>query len=114
MTAPVAAWLEPADVKRWLRLGDAADDDLIQMCCVATEPVVERARPDQMAGDPPDYTPDGSVYMAAVMLASKLYRRRNSPAGVESFGESVIYTSTKDSEVARALYQGQFAFPAVG
>lgn len=116
--APV--WLETADVKEWLRIngGDTADDDLIAKCAAAVEPQVERARHDLMVPGvdplPPTYVPDAEVYQAAVMLAARLVRRRNSPGGVESFGDSILYVARFDPEIARALRSGNWALPGVG
>jgi len=127
--APV--WIDVADVKEQLRLqaADTADDDLVTRCAAAVEPQVQRARPDQLAEATPagrdargritaavaaGYYPDAEVYQAAVMLAARLVRRRNSPAGVETFGESVTYVSRYDPEIARALRTGLWALPGVG
>lgn len=121
MTAPAPVWLSPGAVGTWLRLPVGQDDDLLAMCSAAVEPQVQRARPDQWVYDtaeppaPPVYTPDGEVMQAAIMLAARLYRRRNSPGGVESFAESIVYISSRlDPEIAKALHQGQFAYPGVG
>jgi hypothetical protein len=125
----VPVWLDPADVKAQLRLGDSdvADDDLVTRCAAAVEPQVERARPDLFAvpvvdpraprialPDPDSYEPDAEVYQAAVMLAARLVRRRNSPAGIESFAMSVTYVSRYDPDIARALHADAWAHPAVG
>jgi hypothetical protein len=114
-------WLAVADVKAQLRLSgaDTADDDLVTRCAAAVEPQVQRCRPDQYPAVqpldvPPVYTPDAEVYQAAVMLAARLVRRRNSPGGIESFGESVTYVSRYDPEIARALHTGFYALPGVG
>jgi hypothetical protein len=129
--AYVPVWLDVADVKAYLRLaaGDAADDDLLTRCAAAVEPQVARARPDCVVyhdpdePNPPDppppgwpivYTPDAEVYQAAVALAARLYRRRNSPGGVETFGESITYVSRYDPEIGRALRTGLWALPGVG
>ena len=48
------------------------------------------------------------------MLAARLVRRRNSPGGVESFGDSVLYVARFDPEIARALRSGNWAMPGVG
>jgi hypothetical protein len=120
VTAPTPTWLDPADVKRWLRLADAVDDDLVADCAAAVEPQVERSRPDQWivtvtADDVTRvYTPDGEVYQAAVMLAGRVYRRRNSPGGIELFADSVAYVARYDPDIQRALRQGAWAMPAVG
>jgi hypothetical protein len=119
------AWLDVADVKAQLRImgADTTDDALVTRCAAATEPQVQRARPDQypapapltaprVAG--PVYAPDAEVYQAAVMLAARLVRRRNSPGGVETFGESVLFVSRYDPEIARALRTGLWALPGVG
>jgi hypothetical protein len=117
-------WLDVADVKEQLRLAgaDTADDALVTRCAAAVEPQVQRARPDgwpvvnplgRIAGGAA-YSPDAEVYQAAVMLAARLVRRRNSPGGVESFGESVLFVSRYDPEIARALRTGLWAMPGVG
>ena len=114
-------WLDVADVKAQLRLSgaDTADDDLVVRCAAAVEPQVQRARPDFYPTvnpliTPPVYAPDAEVYQAAVMLAARLVRRRNSPGGVESFGESVTYVSRYDPDIGRALHSGTWSMPGVG
>lgn len=123
MTAPLApTWLDTGDVRAWLRIPatEHADDDLVSACSAAVEPQVERARPDQYTTDPDDpdagrtYTPDAEVYQAAVMLAGRLYRRRNSPGGVETFADSIAYVSRWDPDIQRALHQGSWGWPGVG
>ena len=131
MPAYVPAWLAVADVKEQLRLPatDTGDDDLVTRCSAAVEPQVERARSDAWKiydpdmPNPPDppppgwprvFEPDAETYQAAVMLAARLFRRRNSPGGVETFGESVTYVSRYDPEIARALRTGLWALPGVG
>lgn len=113
MTDPVptpAGWLLPEDVKAWLRLGDAADDALLEDVIGAVEVVVARDRFDAL----PDPSADLEVYQGAVMYAARVYRRRNSPAGVESFGESVSYVARWDPDVDRFLRRGAYRFPGVG
>jgi hypothetical protein len=131
MAAYEPTWLAVADVKEYLRLpaADSGDDDLVTRCAAAAEPQVERARRDGWiyhdpdTPNPPDpppptwpaeYVPDAETYQAAVMLAGRLFRRRNSPGGVETFGESVTYVSRYDPEIARALRTGLWALPGVG
>jgi hypothetical protein len=86
----------------------------VARCSAAVEPQVQRARPDRWTPDRLTYVPDPEVYQAGVMLAARLVRRRNSPAGVETFGESVTYVSRYDPEIARALRQGAYALPQSG
>ena len=115
------AWLSPADVKQWLKLNEADvdDDALVVRCCAQTEKYVERCRPEFLVevadGQPILYDPDAEVYQGAVMYAAREVRRRNSPAGVQSFGDAgVTFVSKFDSDIERALHQGSWAIPGVG
>lgn len=65
--------------------------------------------------------PDGatvwadSTYLGALMLAARLVRRANSPAGIEAFLESgVAYVQRTDPDVASLLRLGSFAPPMTG
>jgi hypothetical protein len=116
------AWLAPDDVKAWLALleTDTADDELVVAVCAMTEPYVQRCRPEWTV-DPiplppaPLYVPDAETYRGAVMYAAREYRRRNSPAGVQSFADgSTIYVSKYDSDIERALRTGAYASPRIG
>lgn len=52
---------------------------------------------------------------AGVMLAARLYRRRNSPAGVESMGEmGPVYVQRNDPDIAMLLEIGSYRKPMVG
>lgn len=111
-------WLAPADVKLWLALDetDTADDALVAAACAMTEPYVQRCRPEwAVPGVFPDYVPDAETYQGAVMYAAREYRRRNSPAGVQSFADgSTLYVSKYDSDIERALRTGAYSTPRVG
>lgn len=53
--------------------------------------------------------------LGATMLAARLYKRRNSPNGLESFGEiGSTYVSRYDSDIARLLRLESFKIPRVG
>lgn len=57
----------------------------------------------------------GDVVQGAVMLAARLTRRRNSPAGVESFGElGATYVSRYDADLDRLLGLGAYRRLIVG
>ena len=118
MTVPLALWLQPADVKAYLRITDTADDDLVARACAAVEPFVQRCRPDMLvtSGEPPvtAFTPDGEVYQAGVALAARLYRRRNSPGGIEAMTDNALYVARFDPDIERALRRGYYAIPGVG
>lgn len=128
MTDPVVipTWMLPSQVGTWLGLKPdlmtPAETSLLAQCSAAVEAHVQRCRPDQflvqgvIPNNPPTliFTPDNEVRTAAVMLAARLYRRRNSPAGVELMGESIAYASRYDPEIDRALRTGYFSSPLVG
>ena len=107
----VPVWLDPDDVKEWLRINseDTSDDDLISNVCAMTEPYVLRCRPEWLTGDPPEYSPDAETYQGAVMYAAREYRRRNSPAGIETFGDVTSFVARFDPDIDRALQTGAWA-----
>lgn len=108
-------WLQLADVKRQLAIDgtDTADDVLITDIIAAAEPEVCRARPDSFSDSTtPADVPD--AYRGGVMLAARLVRRRLSPAGIESFGESVTYVASFDPDLDRFLRRNRFRMPGVG
>lgn len=56
-----------------------------------------------------------NTVLGATMLAARLYKRRNSPNGVEAFSEiGTTYVSRYDSDIARMLHLEQFRRPRVG
>jgi hypothetical protein len=59
------------------------------------------------------YLPDAETYQGAVMYAAREYRRRNSPAGVEMFGDVTSFVSRFDPDIDRALQTGSYARPVV-
>lgn len=113
------AWLAPTSVKVWLRLNDqdTSDDDLIRSACAMAEPYVERCRPEWASTDADGnatYTPDAETYQGAVMYAAREYRRRNSPAGIEAFGDAgMSFVSRFDPDIDRALQTGAYAPPTI-
>lgn len=112
MVGTPPGWLLLPDVKDQLRIDgdDATDDTLITRAIGAAEIEVGRARPDA-AADPAGHQ---DVYLAGVMLAARLVRRRNSPAGIESFGDSVSFVASFDPDMDRFLRRGRYRFPGVG
>lgn len=60
-----------------------------------------------------DFTAD--VVEGATMLAARVFRRRESPAGVAAFGElGPVYVMRNDPDVAMLLNLGRWARPRVG
>lgn len=51
----------------------------------------------------------------ATLLAARLFRRKNSPSGVEAFGEQgPVYVQRQDPDVAMLLQLGAWAGPVLG
>lgn len=49
------------------------------------------------------------------MLVARLYRRRNSPGGIEALGDTgPVYISRRDPDIAMLLGLGEYTRPAVG
>jgi hypothetical protein len=59
------------------------------------------------------YNPDAEAYQGAVMYAAREYRRRNSPAGIELFGDQASFVTRYDVDIERALHTGAYAPPIV-
>lgn len=62
----------------------------------------------------PDLWP-ADIDLGAAMLAARLHRRRNSPAGVEAFNDmGAVYVSRRDPDIAMLLGLGDWIRPKVG
>jgi hypothetical protein len=62
---------------------------------------------------PPEWPPH--VILGATMLTQRLWRRKDSPSGVETFtDQGAIYVSRNDPDVAQLLRLGSFTSPQVG
>lgn len=56
-----------------------------------------------------------NMKLGTIMLAARVYRRRNSPAGVEALGElGPVYVSRNDPDLAQLLKIGRYQVPRVG
>ena len=112
----------PADldaVKTELRLTDPADDAHIAAIVDTVNALTRRLPTARRSADPAtdpvarEWFPP--TVRGAIMLAARLYARRNSPAGVESFGElGPVYVSRNDPDVSMLLEIGAYAPPAIG
>lgn len=99
-------------IKAWLRIDRADEDDLFATIATAVTSLIETL-PDVRRQA--DGTWAAATHTAALMLASRLYRRRNSPSGVEAFtDQGAAYVSRYDSDVARLLRIDGYAPPRVG
>lgn len=55
------------------------------------------------------------ITRGATMLAARLFRRRNSPAGVEAFSQAgPVYVQRNDPDVAMLLKLGSWQAPGIG
>ena len=62
-----------------------------------------------------DGEPDAAATTGALMLAGRLYRRKNSLSGVEALGDTgALYVARTDPDIARLLRIEQHATPKVG
>lgn len=105
-------------VRRHLRMTTNADDDLIQDAVDAANMFVWRlpARNYPYAAPTAEDMWAADQTQGAVMLAARLYRRRNSPAGVESFSDlgGAVYVQRNDPDIALLLGIGAYARPRTG
>jgi hypothetical protein len=97
-----------ADVAGWLKLVEV-DDAILTPVVAATNAWV--AALPVLVGADPDADWPADVWQGAVMLAARWYRRRNTPAGVESYADNVVYLPRRDADVSALLH---LARPAVG
>lgn len=96
-----------AGVKSALRVKDSADDDRIG-AIVAAVNVKVRGWPVSRAAVDVDGDPDrpwpADIVQGATMLAARLWRRKDSPAGVEAVGElAPAYVMHNDPDIAMLL-----------
>jgi hypothetical protein len=116
MTDPTFAptWLKPADVAEWLHLQPIPEADLgvLTQVCAAVEITVQRYRPDGRTDT--GYTPDAEIYSGATMMAARVFRRRNTASGIETFADSVAYVANRDPDIQAFLHTGPFARPRTG
>lgn len=98
---------------------DDHTDDLDLGAVVAATNALVRSWPCAAAAQDPDGDPGrawpANVERGAVMMAGRLFRRRESPAGVAAFGDmGAVYVMRNDPDVAMLLGLGSWASPGVG
>ena len=99
----------PERTATWLSMA-APDQDLVDTVAAVNE-IVRDWIPTPADGEPWPHR----VVRGCTMLAGRMYRRRNSPGGVEVYGaEGAAYVSRSDPDVAQLLKIGPYADPAVG
>ena len=102
-----------------LRLTDSADDDYLTELVAAVNDLVRRWPVAEYANRPDVAAPariwPASVTVGATRLVARLYSRRNSPTGVESFGlDGPVYVQRNDPDIAQLLELGGYARPIIG
>lgn len=96
---------------------DEADDAAIGVVVAAVNAKVQTFRCASVAEGADDWAaPEAAaVVQGAVMLAARLWRRRNTPDGVVAFGgDAALYVQRNDPDVAMLLSLGSYGKPAVG
>lgn len=102
-----------AAVKVALTVKDAADDDRLTPYVDAANALV-RSWPVSQSAVGADAWP-AYIATGATMLASRWWRRKGTPAGVEAVGEAgFAYVMRNDPDIAMMLKLGNYAGPGVG
>lgn len=97
-------------VKEYLKLQTTDDAELVPVVAAVNDLLVS------WFGEHNNETPWPDRFVTGgVMLAARIYRRRNSPAGVESFGEmGPVYIQRNDPDLALLLGLGAYKRPQIG
>lgn len=91
----------------------AGDTDLVLDAVVAVNVMVRQWNCAALAVGADEWP--ANIVKGANMLAGRLYRRRNSPNGVEAFGDlGPVYVQRRDPDIAMLLNIGSHAFPGIG
>lgn len=102
-------------VKRQLSIAqtDERDDAKLADIVDAVNIKVRRFRVSEAAVGQDEWPAD--IVLGASMLAARLFRRKNSPAGVESFGQlGAAYVMRNDPDIAQLLALGSYQLPQIG
>lgn len=102
-------------VKLHLGITDNRDDARLAALVGAVNAKVRRWPCVDVARGAADWAGAEHVVEGANLLASRLFRRKNSPAGVEAFGaDGLAYVQRQDPDVALLLGLGPWQGPVVG
>lgn len=112
----------PADldrVKSHLSITDTRDDTRLGEIVAAVNSLVRtwRCAEDSSAPDTPveDRQWKGATVEGCTLLVARLFRRKNSPAGVEAFTDlGPVYVRRQDPDVAMYLGLGDWSGPVIG
>lgn len=107
---PVEDPTDVAAIKLQASVSDSRDDAFIATVADAVNALV-RGLP--VAQNVTDEWP-GTIVLGSAMLGARLYRRRNSPSGVEALtDQGAAYVSRNDPDIAQLLQLGSYSKPAV-
>lgn len=99
-----------AAVEKYLGLGPERDRAELEAVVAAVNGVVAEWKGLTEGDEVAD-----QVSFGALMLSARVYRRRNSPAGVEALGElGPVYVSRNDPDLAMMLGLGSYRPPMIG
>lgn len=117
MTEPSAWPVTPDEVTAWLSTSPGAAGlppaDTMSRVIAAVAEFAAACRPDLNGNN--GFEPTAEVRQAAIMLTARVLRRRNTPSGVENFGDGLVsYVARSDPEIERMLRIGAWALPAIG
>lgn len=100
-------------VKVHLSISDTRDDARLNSIIVAVNNVVRGLRVSELAVGQENWP--ARIVEGATMLAGRLFRRKNSPAGVEAFGSlGAAYVQRNDPDIAQLLKLGTWQTPQIG
>lgn len=107
-----------AKVQLSIEVDDVSDDGKLAAIVAAVNSQVRTWRVSEAAvTDPfdPAATWPARIELGASMLVARLFRRKNSPAGVEQFGQlGAAYVMRNDPDIAQLLALGSWQSPQVG
>jgi len=91
-----------------------ADIDDLTDAVAAVNALVRQLPVAELTGSGPEPWP-ATVTLGAQMLAKRLFRRRNTVSGVETFGDQgAVYVQRNDPDIAQLLQLGPYKKPMVG
>lgn len=100
-------------VKAFLRITDDTDDVDLEAVVAAVNALVRSWRCASSAVGQAAFP--ANVVRGAEMMAGRLFRRRESPAGVAAFGDmGAVYVMRNDPDVAMLLGLGPWSSPGLG
>lgn len=109
--------IENSQVATWLDLKNAGQGDAyLDLVVKATNAFIEGLPDKPVTLDAEGETVwSDSTVLAGIMLGARLYNRRNSANGIESFSEAgTSYVSRYDSDISRMLRIDGYKMPRVG